>query len=123
MKLGKETGSIFNSIYGENTRGPVVGEGATVLHWTDRSAYFVDKVSADGKECVIVRAKAIPQFQGMTDSQYYTYERDKNASPVKLRFRYGSWFVKSFCPEENKTNYFKIRISFGHMTEYYDYSF
>lgn len=123
MKLGKDTASVFNWMYGTNKRGPVVGEGATELQWTDRTAYFVDEISADGKECIIERAKAVPEFKGMTDSQSYTYERSTAPIRKHLRFRYGSWFEKYICPWENKVKYSKINISFGHMNEYYDFSF
>lgn len=47
MKLGTETGSTMNHLYSRMTDGqpaPVVGMGATILHWTDRSAATVVSV-------------------------------------------------------------------------------
>lgn len=41
-------GSFFNQLRGNNTSRPVVGKGATVMHYTDRSCYEVIEVSADG---------------------------------------------------------------------------
>lgn len=121
MKLGKDTASVFNWIHSANPAGPVVGKGATILHWTDRSAYFVDSVSPDGKTCVIERAKAVPEFEGMTDSQSYRYERAEGGRQKTLKFRYGSWFEVGTV--EGKKVYEKVRISFGVMDEYYDFSF
>jgi len=49
MKLGTQTGSVINHLY---TRGaghvPTVGMGATICHWSDRSA---------GTVCMVVPAK------------------------------------------------------------------
>ncbi len=122
MILGKHTNSLNNWVLSGNKRGPVVGEGATELMWSDRYAYFVDQVSKDGKQCVLERAKAIPEFVGMTDSQSYRYERDPKSTTTVLRFRYNSWWKKQY-DEDNNVVYSKINISFGHMNEYYDFSF
>ncbi len=122
MKLGTETGSFYNHLYSTNKRGPVVGEGATELFWTDRHAYFVDSVSADGRECVVERAKAVPLHTGMTDSQAYDYQRDPQARPTTLRFRYGRW-RKALVDADGKVSWSRVDFSFGFMKEYYDFSF
>lgn len=123
MKLGTETGSFFNYLMGNSMSIPEVGKGATILHWTDRSAYFVDQVSADGKEVVIERAKAIrTDDYGMSDSQSYKYERDENAQPETLRFTYGKW-RKVYTNWEGKRETSPVNIIFGTMKEYYDFSF
>ena len=122
LTIGKDTDSLNNWILSGNKRGPVVGKGATELLWTDRYAYFVDQVSEDGKQCVLERAKAIAEFAGMTDSQSYRYERDLKPNTIVLRFRYNSWWKQQY-DRDNNVVYSKINISFGHMEEYYDFSF
>lgn len=123
MKLGTATGSFFNYLMSNSMSIPEVGKGATVLHWTDRSAYFVDQVSADGKQVVIERAKAIRTDEnGMSDSQDYRYDRDPNAEPETIRFTYGKW-RRVYTNWEGKKETTPVNIIFGTMREYYDYSF
>ena len=47
------SGSFQNQIMGNNSSIPKVGEGATILYYSDRSAYEVLDVSEDGNSCVI----------------------------------------------------------------------
>jgi len=123
MKLGTDTGSFFNYLMGNSMTVPEVGKGATVLHWTDRSAYFVNQVSEDGKEVIIERANAIrTDNYGMSDSQDYRYERDPRAEPQTIRFTYGKW-RRVYTNREGKKETSPINIIFGTMREYYDFSF
>lgn len=125
MKLGKETGSLTNAMMSHTGTFPVVGKGATLLSWTDRYAYFVNSVSADGKTCVIERAIAIREDNnGMSDAQSYRYERHApgDTTPVTLRFRYGRWYLQHGTPLTG-ISYSKINVCFGTMREYYDHSF
>lgn len=123
MKLGTETGSFFNYLMANSMSIPEVGKGATILHWTDRSAYFVNEVSSDGKEVVIERAKAVrTDNEGMSESQSYKYERDVDVEPETLRFTYGKW-RRVYTNWEGKRETSPVNIIFGTMREYYDYSF
>lgn len=124
MKLGKETGSLMNYLHsGSKDNLPNVEKGATQLHWTDRTAYFVNSVSKDGKSCTIEMAKAIRiDNNGMSDCQDYKYEREENAVVYNLRFRYGSWYI-DHGKDAAYERYSKINIKFGYMQAYYDYSF
>lgn len=123
MKLGTETGSVVNHLMSRDGSGiPVVGKGATELMWTDRKAYFVNSVSEDLKECVIERAHPIrTDNNGMSEAQSYEYERTGNT--IELKFRWGAWRQFYTCPWTKKKKNQKMNISFGHMSEYYDYSF
>ena len=47
-KIGA-AGSFINQMMGNNSSLPVVGKGATQLHYTDRTAFDVVEVSEDGK--------------------------------------------------------------------------
>lgn len=47
MRLGSQTGSVVNHLHARGTIGqpaPVAGMGATILHWTDRSAATIFRV-------------------------------------------------------------------------------
>lgn len=116
LKLGTQTGSLFNHLMSNGSTAPEVGKGATVLHWTDRSAYFVTWVSEDKKRCKIERpiCKRADK-NGMSDDQDWIYEIDPTAQPIELKFTYGKW-----RDAETKHIY---NIRFGFMSEYYDYSF
>lgn len=106
-KLGTTTGSLFNYLMGNNQSLPIVGEGATVLHWSDRDAYEVLAVSEDS-ECVVIaqyRPKRIDN-EGISESQDYEYIDYSDHLEVVV-WRNGSWktviheidFVKSFWEE------------------------
>lgn len=118
LKLGTQTGSVFNHIMSMGDNIPEVGKGATELLWTDRHAYFVLWVSDDKKECIIERANAIRTDDlGMSDSQDYRYERyeEGTVKAFRIRYTYGKW--------RNKETKGVMNIRFGFMREYYDFSF
>jgi len=46
-------GGFFNQIMGNNASEPIVGEGATILMYSDREPYQVIDVSEDGMTCTI----------------------------------------------------------------------
>ena len=46
-------GSFINQMMGNNSSLPVVGQWATILHYTDRSVCKVVEVSKDGKTCKV----------------------------------------------------------------------
>jgi hypothetical protein len=77
------TGSILNWMYANNSTAPVVGEGATILLYSDRHAYEVVQVMEDGMSCLIQRCKATrTDSYGMSEMQDYKYELNPNA-PIK----------------------------------------
>jgi len=95
LKLGSETGSFFNHLMSNSPALPNVKVGATKLHWTDRTAYFVLSVSEDKKQCKIQRAKAIrADKSGMSECQDYRYEKDPNNPVIELVYRYNNWYEK-----------------------------
>jgi hypothetical protein len=113
-----------------DTTLPKIGEGATKLSWSDRSAYTVIEVSADGLSCKIQRDKAIrTDNYGMSDAQDYRYEQDENGQVIELVFRRGKWrqiskstiFTKEFDAwiEHNKTEWIKLRDG-GRNSELWD---
>lgn len=112
-----------------------VGEGATINHWTDRSACTVIEVSKSGKRIKIQRDKAtllngmnsdaedkltceVGGFAGhVSGRQRYDYERDENGSISEVSLRKnGKWILKG---SNAKTG---TSISEGRR-EHYDYNF
>ena len=123
MKLNTETSSLVNHIMSSNSRQPKVGEGATILRWTDRQAYEVVNVSKDGKEVILQRySPRRVDDRGMTDAQDYIYDT-LIESYLTLRLRYSKWYVKHEGNNGEKPTYDKINVIFGERSEYYDYSF
>ena len=84
-------GSFQNQIMGNNSTMPKVGEGATILHYSDRTPYEVLEVSKDGNSCVIRRmnAKFIGESYG---DERYEYSSDNEAPKQTLE-----WNDKKKC--------------------------
>lgn len=77
---------------GNNDSRPEVGKGATVMHWTDRSAYEVIEVSPDGLSCTLQRYQPErADNYGMSDSQGYKYET-LTEEKMHLVYRRGAWY-------------------------------
>jgi hypothetical protein len=78
-------GGFINQMMGNNTSEPVVGQGATLLSYSDRHAYETIWVSDDGLECKI--RKMICTFVGSGyGDERYTYESDPEGSTYHLRW-------------------------------------
>lgn len=129
MKLGTQTGSLFNHLFANNTVTEIVpGEtGATLLGWTDRHAATVVEVFKKGKfDYIVVQADIATRVDnlGMTDCQSYEYTR--NPEGYKTTFRVTEkGFVKVY--QDVDTGRFK-KISAGGLMigareEYFDFSF
>lgn len=59
MKLGTETGSLINHCYSQADQSlPTVGDGATILNWSDRHACTVIAVDAKTKTVTVQRDTA-----------------------------------------------------------------
>tara|TARA_R110001606_G_C15381749_1_gene650503 strand:+ start:2065 stop:2619 length:555 start_codon:yes stop_codon:yes gene_type:complete len=79
MKQTREVGvagGFINQMMGNNSTVPVIGEGATVLMYSDRLAFEVIKVSKDSSKCTIQRYSKIREdFHVLSDQQGYTYDK------------------------------------------------
>lgn len=70
-------GGFINQMMGNNSTTPIVGEGATILMYSDREAYEVIEVSNDGMQCVI--RKMDTTFVGSVyGDEQYTYQSNPN---------------------------------------------
>lgn len=117
IRLGTETASVMNHLL-SGTNGqpaPAVGMGITILHWTDRSAGTIHKVSPSGKTFWFTEDKATRiDGNGMSESQNYRYEPQPDAPLRMARQRVnGQWRVSG----DGKA------IMLGNRAAYHDYSF
>lgn len=127
MKLGKDTGSLMNHVMSTSDQKPEVGKGATILHWTDREAWEVIKVSKSGKEVTIQKydAERIDK-NGMSEVQDYKYEKLSDRT-MDLVFRWSSWkakrtaihFTEEFL-EKHSDNYKSINDEYQSLGGKYD---
>lgn len=115
-----KVGSLFNHLM-DNSKSvtPKVGDGGTLLMWTDRHAGTILWVSEDGKTLKWTPDKCTRNDKnGMSDSQSYTYETVNSiekSTTFTLR-KNGKWIAKGQTMKGNT-------LSIGHRSEYYDYSF
>ena len=84
-------GGFINQMMGNNDTLPVVGEGATILMYSDREAHEVIEVSDDGMQCVIRKmdAKNIGTSYG---DERYTYKSNPENYTTTLE-----WSNKKQC--------------------------
>lgn len=98
------------------TKFPVVGDGVTVFHYTDRSAGTVERISPSGKTVWIRPDRAIRKDRnGMSESQQYAYEPVEDAKLMRATLRKdGQWRL---------SGYMGYKVAFGFRDAYHDYSF
>lgn len=84
-------GGFINQVMGNNATLPKVGEGATILHYSDRDAYEVIEVSENGLQCVIreMDCKFVGQYYG---DERYTFSSNELNRIITLE-----WNAKKQC--------------------------
>lgn len=93
MKLGTQTNSLINHLYGRSVIGqpePIVGMGCTLLGWTDRNAGTIIEVSktANGKSVLLkVQEDRAVLISGdlMSEGQEYEYTPNPKARVYLFR--------------------------------------
>ena len=88
MKLGKDTGSLFNWMAGNSlSPTPIADMGATLLLWSDRYACTIHKVDLAGKvkklwasEDIAKRTDSNGYF---TEDQSYAYSNENRENPER----------------------------------------
>jgi len=78
-------GGFINQVMGNNATLPKVGEGATILHYSDRSAYEVVSVSESTNSCIIRKMNCIFVGDGYGDERY-EYKSDLNGKTILLEW-------------------------------------
>jgi hypothetical protein len=84
-------GGFINQMMGNNQSVPVVGEGATILMYSDRHAYEVIEVSDGGSKCVIraMDSKNVGECYG---DERYTYTSNPKGETSTIE-----WSEKKQC--------------------------
>lgn len=94
---------------------PSIGMGATVNHWTDRSAVTLIQITHNGKRLVLQEDKATrTDNNGMSESQQYEFERDPNGAIYHATLRKDGTF--------RVTGSTRI-VHLGNRYKYHDFSF
>jgi hypothetical protein len=116
-----EYGSLFNEMMASSEQPvPSVGDGATMLRWTDRHAATVIAVSGDGKTVTVQRDRAMrTDDNGMSESQTYHYAPDSlGETAVYTRRSNGRYVQQDLTDREHRA-----ALVIGVRAEYRDYSF
>ena len=130
LKLGSGTGSLVNHMYSRMTKNhpePKVGDGATILHWSDRSPATVIEVTATKQGWVVAvqgdHAKRIDS-NGMSEMQEYEYTPNPNGGISYFRLEEKGW--RSVRPGKRAGSW-KLGgdggLLIGKREKYYDFSF
>lgn len=116
-------GSLINLIRsGPTSRDPEVGDGATILYWSDRAPATIVEVirfktgtrKGEVKAVVVQADKATrTDSNGMSDAQTYEYERIPDAPKRTFTKRKNGQFS-----DKGGTG-----LAVGYREKYYDYSF
>ena len=77
VQLGKTTGSLVNALYAlESVKVPSIGDGATILSWTDRHPATVIDIEEKGKFVYVTtqedNARRVDN-NGFSGNQKYLY--------------------------------------------------
>jgi hypothetical protein len=93
-------GGFINQLMGNNATEPKVGEGATILHYSDREPYEVIEVSEDGNKCVIrtMGYKFIGQCYGDEKYEYFS-DPDGYTTTLEWNEKKGCWGMVNYSIE------------------------
>lgn len=126
MKLGRDTGSLVNYVYGN--RGapePEIGMGVTFLHWSDRSAGTIVEILPNGYIGVKGDKARRIDNNGMSEAQEYEYFPNPEAPTLYYRLnKTGRWEavrMNQHTGRWKKSDNYQIVL--GHRDAYYDFSF
>lgn len=128
LNFGTQTGSLINHIMSGDTSMPEVGDGATMLAWTDRTPGTVIQIEAKGK-FVYVAIQADDYVMknedglGIHGSQDYSYSQNKDGHITYFRRSVdgGDWLQtvqSSITGRWQKRD--GLRVRFGTRQRYYD---
>ena len=86
------SGGFINQMMGNNSTEPKVGEGATVLSYSDRHAYEVIEVSDCGNSCVIREMDTHFIGQSYGDERYnYSSNEENPTMTLEWNQKRGQW--------------------------------
>lgn len=131
MKIGTQTGNMMNHIYSRATKGqpdPVVGMGATVLLWSDRTAGTIISVEKlkNGNIIIGVQHDNAKLASGTILSEDQEYEYTPNPEGRVEYFRWngaGAWGGISRNPKTGRWIKGGKSVIIGKRMQYRDPSF
>lgn len=114
-----QTGSFVNLMHlNSNNPVPAVGDGATILYWTDRQAVTIIEVSKSGKRVVVQEDKATRTDNlGMSDCQSYSYEPNPEGTKHVFTLRNNGRWVRQGDTKRG------CGLRVGTRDQYHDYGF
>lgn len=132
MKFGTETGSLVNHVMSTGKQNtPQVGEGATLLSWSDRSPGTVISVERPRKsskyQIVKVQADLYTRIDNNNMSEIQEYEYTVNPEGYISTFRlHDDGRLESVYMNPESGRYVKSGnggVSFGKRQKYHDFTF
>jgi hypothetical protein len=128
MKLGTQTGSLINHLMSNSAmRLPEIGEGATILSWSDRSAGTVSHHFRKGKTVyVAVRDDITKRIDnnGMSDAQTYEYTQNPEGHLTYWKAKGERWVqVRKNIETGRWIETGGSGIAFGYRNAHHDFSF
>lgn len=107
--------SLINTMMSNTETHPVVGEGATVCHFTDRNAFEVIRVSNNGMECEIRKMDCVNIGDGYGDERYQYQSNPENYTMVlEWNKKKESWRQVYFTVEIIKSKLKKYTKEYGY---------
>lgn len=108
-------GGFINQMMGNNQSTPVVGEGATILMYSDRSAYEVIEVSEDKNSCVIRKMTTKNVGSSYGDERYtYHSNEDNHTRTIEWNEKKQCWGSVGYSVEIIKSLYNKYDKQYGY---------
>ena len=110
----KWTGGIMNDLMSNNSSIPVVGKGATQMHYTDRSPYEVIEVSKDCKTVKLEVLDAVGDTsKGKLEMGHQNWILNPTGRFFTVVWKWGKWrtvsqrvrFTEAFRKEAMKAGY------------------
>ena len=104
-------GSFINQLMSNNSTLPIVGKGATEMHYTDRTCYEVVEVSEDGKTAKLEQLEAIADLTKPCEMGHQNWILTPTGQFITVQWRHNAWrrkteiveYTKEFSEKQNKT--------------------
>ena len=133
LKFGSETGSLVNHILSTSkVHIPEIGEGATILSWSDRNPATVVSIEKKRNDEVIIVGVQSDSYlrvddNGLSEMQEYVYSPNPNGCVYHYRIdttKPDAKWVRVWKSETGRWNKLEYgNIIFGIREKYHDFSF
>lgn len=121
LTLGTQTGSVMNHLMSRAQQEPQMGDGATILYWSDRAAGTVVQMHGDPKTLFVVVRKD-RQWRDERDNWFTEPDPDGTLCFFR-RQKDDSWKETFIDPLTGKWRSGGAGLLIGHRNPYHDDSF